>query len=150
MSIPRVHHISVASFECIYTWPFFTLLKAQAEAQRAAVNFQRAHGIYQAAKETVSLAEQRLVTESGEKWEFDSAWQEMLNHATMKVRILIWLHMKSLIQSANYAFSQFMESEKDKTASEEEHSRRAAEYAAIQQKLKFLEKEIPRSISKAR
>ncbi|ELU10323.1 hypothetical protein CAPTEDRAFT_122047, partial [Capitella teleta] len=69
--------------------PYYELLKesrrSQAEAQRAAVDFQRAHGIYQAAKETVSLAEERLVTDDGGKWEFDSAWQEMLNHATMKV-----------------------------------------------------------------
>ncbi len=59
--------------------------QAQAEAQKAAVNFQRANSIYQAAKETVSLAEERIVTDEGDRREFDSAWQEMLNHATMKV-----------------------------------------------------------------
>ena len=45
---------------------------------------------------------------------------------------------------------QFMESEKEKTSSEEEHSKKAVEYAIIQQKLHFLERDIPRSISKAR
>lgn len=37
-----------------------------------------------AAKETISLAEQRLLED--DKRQFDSAWQEMLNHATQRVR----------------------------------------------------------------
>lgn len=41
-------------------------------------------GIHAAAKETVALAEQRFLTHQHE-WQFDNAWQEMLNHATMKV-----------------------------------------------------------------
>lgn len=41
-------------------------------------------GIHAAAKETVALAEQRFLTNQHE-WQFDNAWQEMLNHATMKV-----------------------------------------------------------------
>lgn len=40
--------------------------------------------IYAAAKETVALAEQRFMSNSHE-WQFDNAWQEMLNHATIKV-----------------------------------------------------------------
>lgn len=36
-----------------------------------------------AAKETISLAEQRLLED--DKRQFDSAWQEMLNHATQRV-----------------------------------------------------------------
>lgn len=40
--------------------------------------------IYAAAKETVCLAEQRFMSNSHE-WQFDNAWQEMLNHATIKV-----------------------------------------------------------------
>lgn len=56
------------------------------EAQKAASRFQQANGVYKAAKETVTLAEQRLFAgdEKG-KLAFDSAWQEMLNHATAKV-----------------------------------------------------------------
>lgn len=38
-----------------------------------------------AAKETISLAEQRLLED--DKRQFDSAWQEMLNHATQRVII---------------------------------------------------------------
>lgn len=44
-------------------------------------------GIHAAAKETVALAEQRFLTHQHE-WQFDNAWQEMLNHATMKVNEL--------------------------------------------------------------
>lgn len=40
--------------------------------------------IYVAAKETVALAEQQFLSNSHE-WQFDNAWQEMLNHATIKV-----------------------------------------------------------------
>ena len=58
--------------------------RAQKECQSAATHYQRASGIHAAAKETIALAEQRFLTNS-KHWEFDNAWQEMLNHATMKV-----------------------------------------------------------------
>lgn len=79
---------------------------AQIECQKAAAKFQRANGehslhliihcaiklnakilseIHAAAKETVALAEERFMSNSHE-WQFDNAWQEMLNHATLKVR----------------------------------------------------------------
>lgn len=57
--------------------------QAQLEAQRTTQDFQRATEVLRAAKETIALAEQRLLEE--EKRHFDSAWQEMLNHATQKV-----------------------------------------------------------------
>lgn len=41
--------------------------------------------IHAAAKETVALAEKQFMSNQHE-WQFDNAWQEMLNHATMKVR----------------------------------------------------------------
>lgn len=40
--------------------------------------------IHAAAKETVALAEERFISNKHE-WQFDNAWQEMLNHATIKV-----------------------------------------------------------------
>ncbi|XP_045113738.1 SH3 domain-binding protein 5-like [Portunus trituberculatus] len=58
---------------------------SQLECQRAAVQYQRANALHQAAKETIALAEERFVNSRHENWQFDSAWQEMLNHATMKV-----------------------------------------------------------------
>jgi SH3-domain binding protein 5 len=57
---------------------------AQIECQKAAVQYQRANEIHAAAKETVALAEERFMSNSHE-WQFDGAWQEMLNHATLKV-----------------------------------------------------------------
>jgi exonuclease VII small subunit len=55
------------------------------KTQKAARQFQRANSLYEAAKETITLAEQRLLQEKDRT--FDSAWQEMLNHATMKVQV---------------------------------------------------------------
>lgn len=60
------------------------VVQAQLEAQRATQDFQRATEVLRAAKETISLAEQRLLEEDNRQ--FDSAWQEMLNHATQRVR----------------------------------------------------------------
>lgn len=40
-----------------------------------------------AAKETIALAEQRLLEEDTRQ--FDSAWQEMLNHATQRVSTVV-------------------------------------------------------------
>lgn len=40
--------------------------------------------LHAAAKETVTLAEQRFVSKQDE-WQFDSNWQEVLNHAIIKV-----------------------------------------------------------------
>ncbi|XP_030894569.1 SH3 domain-binding protein 5-like [Leptonychotes weddellii] len=56
---------------------------AQLEAQKATQDFQRATEVLRAAKETISLAEQRLLED--DKRQFDSAWQEMLNHATQRI-----------------------------------------------------------------
>lgn len=41
--------------------------------------------ILRAAKETIALAEERLLEEDSRQ--FDSAWQEMLNHATQRVNM---------------------------------------------------------------
>ena len=43
-----------------------------------------------------------------------------------------------------------MDSEKDKTLSEQEHSKRAAEVAEIQKKMKTMEKSMPRTIPRSR
>jgi len=52
------------------------------------MKFQQANGIYKAAKETVTLAEECLFGgDDRGKISLDSAWQEMLNHATSKVSV---------------------------------------------------------------
>lgn len=64
--------------------PPLSEIQAQVEAQKATQEFQRAVEILRAAKETIALAEERLLEEDSRQ--FDSAWQEMLNHATQRVR----------------------------------------------------------------
>ena len=54
------------------------------------MQFQRAAGVHAAAKETISLAEERFLDNRGE-WQFDNAWQEMLNHATVKVSSIMFI-----------------------------------------------------------
>lgn len=111
--------------------PYYEILKqtkkAQQECQEAAVQYQKANGIYAAAKETVALAEQRFLTNQHE-WQFDNAWQEMLNHATMKV----------------------MEAENQRAESGREHQRRAAIFKDLEEKLKQLEEKQVKNIIKAR
>ncbi|EFA09348.1 SH3 domain-binding protein 5 homolog [Tribolium castaneum] len=101
--------------------------KAQQECQKAAVQFQRANEIHAAAKETVALAEQRFLSNQHE-WQFDNAWQEMLNHATIKV----------------------MEAENQKAESGREHQRRATIFKTAEDCVKQLESRLQKSIIKSR
>ncbi|XP_023281240.1 SH3 domain-binding protein 5 isoform X2 [Seriola lalandi dorsalis] len=101
-------------------------LWAQLEAQKATQDFQRATEVLRAAKETISLAEQRLLEEDNRQ--FDSAWQEMLNHATQRV----------------------MEAEHTKTKSELVHKETAAKYTAAISRMKQLEKKLKRTINKSK
>ncbi|OCT75931.1 SH3 domain-binding protein 5 [Xenopus laevis] len=100
--------------------------QAQLEAQKATQDFQRATEVLRAAKETISLAEQRLLED--DKRQFDSAWQEMLNHATQRV----------------------MEEEQKKTRSELLHKETAAKYNAAMGRMKQLEKKLKRTINKSK
>ncbi|KAG9276234.1 SH3 domain-binding protein 5 [Astyanax mexicanus] len=100
--------------------------QAQLEAQKATQDFQRATEVLRAAKETIALAEQRLLED--DKRQFDSAWQEMLNHATQRV----------------------MEAEQTKTRSELLHKETAARYTAAMSRMKQLEKKLKRTISKSK
>lgn len=100
--------------------PYYEALEiaknAQVECQKAAVLYQRANGIlvyillscffkfctileiHAAAKETVALAEQRFISNKHE-WQFDNAWQEMLNHATIKVNKIFLIMNYSLFKN---------------------------------------------------
>ncbi|KAI9999915.1 hypothetical protein NQD34_011758, partial [Periophthalmus magnuspinnatus] len=100
--------------------------QAQLEAQKSTQDFQRATEVLRAAKETISLAEQRLLEEDNRQ--FDSAWQEMLNHATQRV----------------------MEAEHTKTRSEQVHKETAAKYTAAIGRMKQLEKKLKRTINKSK
>ncbi|XP_059364178.1 SH3 domain-binding protein 5-like [Carassius carassius] len=100
--------------------------QTQLEAQRSTQDFQRATEELRAAKETIALAEQRLLED--DKGQFDSAWQEMLNHATQRV----------------------MEAEQIKTRSELLHKETAAKYTAAISCMKQLEKKLKRTINKSK
>ncbi|XP_046565336.1 SH3 domain-binding protein 5-like isoform X1 [Haliotis rubra] len=102
-------------------------IEAQSEALRAARQFQTANGIYRAAKETIALAEQKLMDDQSAAM-LSSAWQEMLNHATIRV----------------------MDAEREKTRSEQEHLRRSNIFVDLEKKLAYLEKKFKKSIIKAR
>lgn len=83
--------------------------------------------MHAAAKETVALAEQRFMSNSHE-WQFDNAWQEMLNHATLKV----------------------MDAEKEKTETHADHQKKAVIFSTAEQKLQQLEDKLRRNILKSR
>lgn len=68
------------------------------QCQQQAQLFQRASEIHAAAKETVALAEARFMSHQHE-WNFDQAWQDMLNHATIKVSIRVRMHS---VRKENY------------------------------------------------
>jgi len=68
--------------------------QAQLATLNATVRYERACGQLAAAKEMVNLAEQGYFEQSQH---FDPAWQEMLNHSTMKVSsytalFTLWFH----------------------------------------------------------
>ncbi|CAB1320662.1 unnamed protein product [Coregonus sp. 'balchen'] len=107
-------------------WKRWTRGQAQLEAQRATGEFQKAVEILRAAKETIALAEERLLEEDSRQ--FDSAWQEMLNHATNRV----------------------MEAETARTRSELEHRKTANHYNACISHMRQLEKKLKRTINKSR
>ncbi|XP_046682881.1 uncharacterized protein LOC124369145 isoform X2 [Homalodisca vitripennis] len=102
-----------------------TAKEALQETQMAAVRFERANSAHSAAKEMVYLAEEGLCTEGRT---FDHAWQEMLNHATMRVN----------------------ESELERTLSEAEHRRTSRSYQQAEVIVQQLQKELKRSIAKSR
>ncbi|XP_043497364.1 SH3 domain-binding protein 5 homolog [Polistes fuscatus] len=100
---------------------------AQVECQKQAQLFQRASEIHAAAKETVALAETRFTSHQHE-WKFDQAWQDMLNHATIKV----------------------MDAENQKAECGREHHRKAMIFQDAEQKLFQLEEKYRRYIIKSR
>ncbi|XP_022700002.1 SH3 domain-binding protein 5 homolog [Varroa jacobsoni] len=102
-------------------------LTAQQECQRAAIQYQRACEVHQAATETIALAEQRFLSNQTE-WAFDEAWQEMLNHATEKVTV---------------AKAQMVESQG-------EHRRRAAVFKEAEESIHCLEEKLKKEIKRSR
>ncbi|GBP86436.1 SH3 domain-binding protein 5 homolog [Eumeta japonica] len=110
----------------------FTSFAGKGRQRQAQKKTERQFQLHAAAKETVSLAEQRFVSKQHE-WQFDSNWQEVLNHAIIKV----------------------MDAEKRKAESGREHQKRAAAYIAAERKASSehvaqLEENLKRHIIKSR
>jgi len=97
----------------------------QLETQKAALKFERATSSHMAAKEMVRLAEEGLQKDGKI---FDSAWQEMLNHSTIRVN----------------------ECERERVLGQKEHERTSKAYNKSEQLIMQLHQQLKRSIVKAR
>nr|XP_002123986.3 SH3 domain-binding protein 5-like [Ciona intestinalis] len=99
--------------------------EAQAECQLAAVRYERAVSMHTAAREMVAVAEQGMIKDSNQ---LDTAWPEMLNHATLKVN----------------------DSEVERISSEHEHQEKAESFKVATMGVRKLEKKLKSSIAKSR
>lgn len=99
--------------------------KAQLECQNAAVTFERACQVHKGARDTIAVAEDKLMQNPGM---FDAAWQEMLNNANYKI----------------------MEAEKEKLVNENMHHEAAMAYRQLEERATGLENKLRKTINKAR
>ncbi|XP_039250580.1 SH3 domain-binding protein 5-like [Styela clava] len=99
--------------------------EAQLETQHAAVRFERAVSMHVAAREMVAVAEQGM--ENGGDTT-DTAWQEMLNHATLKVN----------------------DAELERIASGEEHQEKMELFKKAESNMNALQKKLKFNIMKSR
>ncbi|XP_014207565.1 SH3 domain-binding protein 5 homolog [Copidosoma floridanum] len=100
--------------------------QARLKCQQQTQLYQRANVVHEAAKETVALAEACFISHQHE-WNFDQAWQDVLNHATFKV----------------------MEAETQKTECAREHQKATILFHEAEKKVQQLEEKYRRSINKA-
>ncbi|XP_074873346.1 SH3 domain-binding protein 5-like isoform X2 [Carettochelys insculpta] len=99
--------------------------EAQQETQRAALRYERAVSMHNAAREMVFVAEQGVMAD---KNRLDPTWQEMLNHATCKVN----------------------EAEEERLRSEREHQRVTRLCQQAEAKVQGLQKSLKRVIVKSK
>ncbi|NXX98974.1 3BP5L protein, partial [Centropus bengalensis] len=99
--------------------------EAQQETQRAALRYERAVSMHNAAREMVFVAEQGVMAD---KNRLDPTWQEMLNHATCKVN----------------------EAEEERLRSEREHQRVTQLCQQAEAKVQALQKSLKRVIVKSK
>eukprot|EP00128_Syssomonas_multiformis_P016257 Colp12_sorted_trinity150504_noHs@26916 len=95
---------------------------AQLEAREAAIKYEKANSEHTAAREMISVAESSLSERT-----FDSGWQEMMNHATLRV----------------------MQAENKKRQASIEHKDKTKAALAVMKKCELLGKELRRSIRDA-
>ncbi|KAH9498206.1 hypothetical protein Btru_007941 [Bulinus truncatus] len=101
------------------------LKEAHLESQKAALRFERACSMHEAAKEMVQLAEEGY---KRREQDLDPTWQEMLNHATMKVN----------------------DAERERIESEEFHQRTTFNFKHKEDEVQRLQKDLKRSITKSK
>ncbi|GCB74945.1 hypothetical protein scyTo_0018925 [Scyliorhinus torazame] len=101
------------------------VLKAQQETQKAALRYERAVSMHNAAREMVYVAEQGLMADRNR---LDPTWQEMLNHATSKVN----------------------EAEEERLRSEREHQRVTQMCQEAEGRVQELQKSLKRVIIKSK
>ncbi|NWH66768.1 3BP5L protein, partial [Geococcyx californianus] len=99
--------------------------EAQQETQKAALRYERAVSMHNAAREMVFVAEQGVMAD---KNRLDPTWQEMLNHATWKVN----------------------EAEEERLRSEREHQRVTQLCQQAEAKVQALQKTLKRVIVKSK
>ncbi|XP_060706638.1 SH3 domain-binding protein 5-like [Hemiscyllium ocellatum] len=99
--------------------------EAQQETQRAALRYERAVSMHNAAREMVYVAEQGLMADRNR---LDPTWQEMLNHATSKVN----------------------EAEEERLRSEREHQRVTQLCQEAEDRVQELQKSLKRVIIKSK
>ncbi len=93
--------IALDSWRCtlLYTHPVFYISQVQEMSNKAAARYDKVNSQHLAAKEMICVAESQLDACRAQQKELeeepsspsplDLAWQEMLNHATSKVRWLV-------------------------------------------------------------
>uniref|UniRef100_A0A4X1U0F4 SH3 domain-binding protein 5 n=1 Tax=Sus scrofa TaxID=9823 RepID=A0A4X1U0F4_PIG len=99
--------------------------EAQQETQKAALRYERAVSMHNAAREMVFVAEQGVMAD---KNRLDPTWQEMLNHATCKVN----------------------EAEEERLRGEREHQRVTRLCQQAEARVQALQKTLRRAIGKSR
>ncbi|XP_023235008.1 SH3 domain-binding protein 5 homolog isoform X1 [Centruroides sculpturatus] len=131
-SSQRLKQLAKKSGKCIeIARPYYESKEAarlaQMECQKAAVQYQRACSIHKAARETITMAEEKFLNKDN-NWKFNTAWQEMVNHAAIKV----------------------LEAEALKVESEREHQKRAQMCAVAEEKVQILARQLKHAIIKSR
>ncbi|XP_057335800.1 SH3 domain-binding protein 5 homolog [Microplitis mediator] len=124
--VNKIGHSCIEKSRCYYE-AIEVSRQAQIQCQHQAHLYQRASEIHAAAKETVALAEARFISHKHE-WNFDQAWQDTLNHATIQV----------------------MDAENQKAECGREHHRKAVLFHDADKKAQQLEEKYRRAIIKAR
>ncbi|XP_005104675.1 uncharacterized protein LOC101846373 [Aplysia californica] len=101
------------------------LKEAHLESQKAALRFERACSMHEAAKEMVQLAEEGY---KRREQDLDPTWQEMLNHATMKVN----------------------DAERERIESEDCHQQTTVSFKKRDEEVQKLQKDLKRAITKSK